>query len=156
MAMCTRIFCNLSLNRPGVGFWAVLRGGIPGIFGEWRNTVLEEKGGEEMIRRLAACAAAMGLLVFVAVAAGRAENLPPYTGMVWLRASELERLVYVHGALDQFGVFGPFKRSDCLAKRHITVRQVYDTAKKWLTDHPEKEDTPMVNVVNIAIGMICP
>jgi len=76
--------------------------------------------------------------------------------MVWLRASELERLVYVHGALDEFGVFGPAQRSDCLAKRHITVRQVYDTAKKWLMDHPEKEDTPVVIVVNIAIGMICP
>jgi len=117
---------------------------------------LEERGGEEMRRRLAVGVTVIGLLVFGAVAGARADNPFSYTGMVWLRASELERLVYVHGALDEFGVFGPAQRSDCLAKRHITVRQVYDTAKKWLMDHPEKEDTPVVIVVNIAIGMICP
>jgi hypothetical protein len=43
-----------------------------------------------------------------------------------------------------------------LAKRHITVRQVNDTAKKWLMDHPEKEDTALVTALNIAIGMIRP
>ena len=116
----------------------------------------KERGGAGMRRRLAVGAAVIGLVVCGAVARARAENPSPYSGMVWLRASELERLAYVHGALDEFRVFGPSQRSDCLAKRYITVRQVYDTAKKWLTDHPEKEDTPMVSVVNTAIGMICP
>jgi len=112
----------------------------------------------------------LGMVLGSAVAGAAQSFSGLLRGDEWKTYSVSVQGAYVMGVLDGLGLtdyalkMGDSKSWDravsrdikCLIDRRISVGQVLDTATKWVSDHPEKQDFRMSLVIIGAVQKICP